>query len=79
VVLCSKPLEKNSKKFFFWVFIPVLNPLFEGQNIFKYRQIIGQDQINFAIEMILNHNGSSKSYRDVDEHSKIIQKSLSTY
>jgi hypothetical protein len=27
--------EKNSKKSFFWVFNPVLNPLFEGRKIFQ--------------------------------------------
>jgi hypothetical protein len=32
--------------------------------ILKNRQKIGQDRINVAMEMILNHNGSSKSYRD---------------
>jgi hypothetical protein len=52
--------------------------------ILKERQIIGQDRINVAMEMILNHNGSSKSYRDsrindglpvasVDVYTKIMQ------
>jgi hypothetical protein len=63
---------------------PGTKSTFLGPKNFKDRQKTGQDRINVAMEMILNHNGSSKSYRDsrindglpvasVDVYSKIIQ------
>jgi hypothetical protein len=42
--MVQKPLkiqEINSKKYFFWAFNPVLNPLFWGQNFFWLHLIPG--------------------------------------
>ena len=75
--------EKKSNKIFLGIYPGTKSP-FLGPKNFKDRQKIGQDRINVAMEMILNHNGSSKSYRDsrindglpvasVDVYSKIIQ------
>jgi hypothetical protein len=59
-----KNSRKKFKKIFFLGIYPVTKSPFLGPKIFKDRQIIAQDRINVAMEMILNHNGSSKSYRD---------------